>query len=55
MPRLREVKEFVPVRAPGWVLKEEGQYQLDQCEDIEEVSRFHREKVKRSGCIRGKF
>jgi len=47
MPRLREVKEFVPVGAPDRVLKEEGQDQLDQGEEVEKTNGFHGKKIKR--------
>jgi hypothetical protein len=46
MPRLRQVKELVPVRAPDRVLKEEGYDQLDQGEEIEEIDGFHGRKIK---------
>jgi len=55
MPCLRQIKEFVPVRAPFRALKEEGQDQLDQGEEIEETSRFHGKKIDRSAYIHGKF
>jgi hypothetical protein len=55
MPRLRKVKELIPVRVPYRVLKEEGQDQLDQGEEIDEMGGFHGKKIKRSGYIHGKF
>jgi hypothetical protein len=55
MPRLRQVKEFVPVRTPDRALKEEGQDQLDQGEEIEKMLGFHGKKVKTSDYIHEKF
>jgi len=49
MPRLCQIKKLVPVRPPDRALQEKGQDQLEQCEEIEEASGFHREKVERPG------
>jgi len=55
MARLCEVEKLVAVGPPGGVLEEEGDEKFERREDIEEVSRFHREKVERSAGIREKF